>query len=144
MSHKTLAGAVQSKFWGHTQCIFVGPFSETHFLKISKGGFCSEHEHKNKWNRFFLISGKLKVTIYRPDGYDETILEAGQFTDVPPSNFHKFEALEDCECLEIYWVDNLEVGDINRRSVGGKKGYSDDLFRHCGIYFDPLSHEQTK
>lgn len=119
MSHKTLAGAIQSKFWGQTQCIFVGSFSETHFLRIKKGGFCSEHRHLNKWNRFFLISGKLRVIIYRPDGQDETILESGHFTDVPPGNFHKFEAIENCECLEIYWVDNLDVTDIDRRTVGG-------------------------
>ena len=53
MSHKTLCGAIQSKFWGNTQCIFVGPISETHFLNINKGGYCSNHCHKYKWNRFF-------------------------------------------------------------------------------------------
>lgn len=122
MSHKTLCGAVQNKFWGQTQCLFVGPLSETHYLKINRGGFCSEHEHKHKWNRFFLLSGSLKVIIYRPSGQDETILKPGQFTDVPPGDFHKFEALDDCECLEIYWIDNLDVADINRRSVGGQSG----------------------
>lgn len=119
MSHKTLCGAVQSKFWGHTQCIFIGPISETHYLNINEGGFCSEHCHLHKWNRFFLIKGSLKIIIYRDGGQDETILKPGNFTDVPPGDFHKFEALEDCECLEIYWVDQLETDDIKRRSVGG-------------------------
>jgi len=115
----SLCGAIQSKFWGTTQCIYVGPLSETHYLKINNGGFCSEHEHEHKWNRFFLISGSLKVIIYRDDGEDVTILGPGQFTDVPPGVFHKFEALDACECLEVYWVDQLQSGDIQRRTVGG-------------------------
>ncbi len=119
MSHKTLCGAVQSKLWGHTQCIFVGPFSEHHYLKINKGGYCSEHYHQHKWNRFFLISGSLKVIIYKENGQDETVLQPGNFTDVPPGEYHKFEALEDCECLEIYWTDDLQPDDISRRSTGG-------------------------
>ena len=119
MSHKTLCGAVQSKFWGETQCIFVGPTSEVHYLSIKKGGYCSEHKHNHKWNRFFVISGSLKVIIFRPNGQDVTVVRAGQFTDVPPGSFHKFEAEEDCTCLEIYWVDNIDVNDIDRRTIGG-------------------------
>ena len=119
MSKNILCGAVQSKFWGQTQSVYEGPLSEVHFLKINAGGYCSEHEHTAKWNRFVLIRGTLKVIIYREDGQDETILSAGQFTDVPPGTYHKFEALEDCECLEIYWVDGLDPCDIKRRSVGG-------------------------
>lgn len=119
MSHKTLCGAIQSKFWGHTQCIFIGPISETHYLHINSGGYCSEHRHLHKWNRFFIIKGSLKIIIYRDGGKDETILGPGQFTDVPPGDFHKFEALEDCECLEIYWIDQLETDDIERRTIGG-------------------------
>lgn len=125
MSHKTLCGAVQSKFWGQTQCIFVGPISEAHYLNINEGGYCSKHCHNYKWNRFFLTKGRLKVIIYRDDGEDETILAAGQFTDVPPGVYHKFEALEDCECLEIYWIDNLDPSDIERKSFGGQKQNSD-------------------
>ena len=121
MNTQILSGAVQSKFWGKTQSIFAGPFSETHFLKINKGGYCSEHKHKNKWNRFFLISGKLKITIFRESGYDVTVLLPGEFTDVPPGVFHNFEAEEDSMCMEIYWIDSIETNDIERRSVGGIK-----------------------
>lgn len=116
-----LAGAIQSKFWGETQSIFVGPHSETHFLKIREGGYCSEHKHKKKWNRFFLISGRLKVIIFRENGEDVTILTHGQFTDVPPGCFHKFEAVEDSQCLEIYWIDSINTCDIERRTEGGIK-----------------------
>jgi mannose-6-phosphate isomerase-like protein (cupin superfamily) len=119
--HKTLCGAVQSKFWGQTQGIFVGRISEVHYLEVNKGGYCSKHRHRDKWNRFFLIDGVLQVTIYRKAGEDVTILKAGQFTDVAPSDLHRFECLEDCKCIEIYWVDEitLNVNDIEREDVGG-------------------------
>ena len=119
MSHKTLCGAVQSKFWGKTQCIFVGPFSEMHFAQSISKGFCSEHRHHNKWNRFFVIKGELKVTIFKKDGNDETIIADGQFTDVPPGDWHTFECIKDCQFIEVYWVDILSAEDIDRRSSGG-------------------------
>ena len=121
MSHKTLVGAIQSKIWGTTQCMYVCEKSETHYLKINAGSFCSRHKHLMKWNRFCLLHGKLKVIIYRPNSEDTTILEAGQFTDVPPGDFHRFEAIEDSECLEIYWVDDLDMFDIERSDSGGIK-----------------------
>lgn len=127
MSHSGLCGAIQSKFWGTTQCIYSGPYSEDHFLIINSGGYCSKHCHEHKWNRFFLISGRLKVIIYREDGKeDSTILEPGHFTDVPPGAYHKFEALEECYCLEVYWVDNIDIHDIERVSTGGLNVPSND------------------
>jgi len=122
MSHKTLCGAIQSKFWGNTQCIFVGPISETHFLTIKKGGFCSKHRHRHKWNRFFLISGKLSIKIYRDEGEDVTELKEGQFTDVPPDVYHEFNCTEDALCLEIYWTNSLDPTDIQRENYGGMRG----------------------
>jgi hypothetical protein len=39
---------------------------------------------------------------------------------VPPGDFHRFEALEDTQALEIYWVD-LKENDIVREDHGGLK-----------------------
>ena len=112
--------AIQGKFWGKTQGIFCGPTSEVHYLEIDKGGYSSKHKHENKFNRFFLIEGSLKIIIYRTTGEDVTILSKGQFTDVPPETWHKFECLEDSKCLEVYWVDEIDPNDIERDGVGGK------------------------
>ena len=122
MSHKTLCGAVQAKFWGETQCIFSSEKSEVHYIRIKKGGFCSRHKHNHKWNRFFLISGRLRITIYKEQGEDITILEPGMYTDIPPGVFHRFEAIEDSLCNEVYWVDDIIISeDITRSDVGGLK-----------------------
>jgi quercetin dioxygenase-like cupin family protein len=90
-------------------------------IEINKGGFCSKHFHRSKFNSFFLESGKLKIKVWKNDYdlCDETILEPGDFTTVNPTEFHQFEALEDCVAFEIYWV-NLEADDIIRENVGGK------------------------
>lgn len=121
MGHKTLIGASQGKFWGSTRCFFVNDSCEVHCLEANEGGFCSRHCHKNKWNRFIVLSGRLKVIIFKDSGQDETILTTGMFSDVPPKVDHKFEALEDTVALEIYWIDGLDPGDIIRRDTGGMK-----------------------
>jgi len=39
-------------------------------------------------------------------------------SEVPPGFYHKFYALEDCECIEVYQVQ-LQDSDIERRDKGG-------------------------
>lgn len=113
-----ITGPVQ-KIWGETTQFFLNATSEGQFMRIKKGWFCSEHIHERKWNRFFLIDGKLKVTIFEKSGPVHHILEPGQSIDIEPGCFHKFEALENCLCVEMYWTDILEPGDIVRRTTGG-------------------------
>ena len=49
---------------------------------------------------------------------DETVISDGEITIVKPGAYHRFEALEDTICYEIYWVD-LDHSDIVRMDVGG-------------------------
>jgi len=122
MSHKTLCGATQGKFWGKTSCFYVSETSEVHYIDAIKGGYCSRHHHEKKWNRFVVLEGKLKVVLYKDGGEDETILTDGMFSDVPPMVDHRFEVLEDTKALEVYWVDSLDPTDIVRKDTGGKNG----------------------
>ena len=49
-------------------------------------------------------------------------IEGGCHTDVPPGTEHSFEAVTDCEIIEIYWV-TLDANDIDRGdSMGGIHG----------------------
>lgn len=90
-------------------------------LEINKGGFCSEHIHKLKYNLFYVISGRLKITIWRENNVkDITTLTAGQVSAVSPGFYHKFEGLEKTECIEIYQVLLIE-SDIERRTQGGPR-----------------------
>jgi mannose-6-phosphate isomerase-like protein (cupin superfamily) len=119
--HSTSAGVVQGKVWGVTKCLFSNGGSEFHEIKAVKGGYCSKHKHVNKHNRFYVQSGRLEITTWTSTGEDKVIIGPGEFTDVPPGVFHRFEALEDSICLEIYWIDCINGSDIVREDVGGTR-----------------------
>lgn len=110
----------QGKAWGETEEIFVNEVVSVNYLRIRKGGYCSEHRHAKKINIFFVVSGRLQIDIWRErvGMVDSTIIGSGERTEVPPGVWHRFEAIEDTECLEIYFV-NLSADDIERRTQGG-------------------------
>jgi len=114
----------ESKIWGETRCLFSDNNVEVHRIKANKFGYCSIHKHSNKYNIFFVETGKLKVTIFRDDAgqkiEDITILGPEEMTVVGPGLLHQFEALEDTVALEIYYV-KLNENDIIRESLGGIK-----------------------
>ena len=107
------------KVWGVTELIDSNNYFEFHRIEIKKGGVCSKHLHKHKWNGFFVESGKLLIRCWKNDYdlVDETILEKNEYTKVPPGEKHQFEALEETICFEIYWA-NFDHNDIERDSVG--------------------------
>ena len=107
------------KIWGQTELIHANGVLEFHRIEFKKGFKCSEHEHKFKWNGFFVESGKLLIRAWKNDYdlTDETILEAGDFTQIKPGEFHQFEALEDSVAFELYWAE-FDHNDIERESTG--------------------------
>lgn len=107
------------KIWGETEEIYRNSQVSVNFLKIKKGGYCSIHSHKYKSNAFFVLSGKLQITIWI-DGEmkDETVLREGEGTDIKPGVFHQFKALTDVTCIETYEA-RLREPDIERKSQGG-------------------------
>ena len=46
------------KIWGQTELIAANGALEFHRIEYKAGYKCSEHEHKFKWNGFFVESGK--------------------------------------------------------------------------------------
>lgn len=121
-------GAKEGKLWGTTQLVFGYNNVDAHVISIVKGGYCSKHEHYHKWNRFLVLSGRLLVRVFRADGgADETIIGVGEVSDVPPGVLHLFEALEDTQAVEFYWVE-LSSQDIDRHGTqGGVKEQQDGL-----------------
>jgi len=115
---------VQGKVWGASYPLFNKNNVEISAISIKKGGFCSKHLHTTKYNMFVVNKGKLKVTIWKDYGSevleDVSFLFPGMETTVSPGDYHMFEALEDTEALEIYWVE-LDANDIKRVNHGGMK-----------------------
>jgi len=108
------------KVWGATELIHANGVLEFHRIEYRAGYKCSEHWHKTKWNGFFVESGRMLVRVWQDDQdglVDETILEAGDFTQVKPGKVHQFEGLEDGVAFELYWAE-FDHNDIERRTIG--------------------------
>ncbi len=116
--NNTVCGTKQSKLWGWTQCLYKGTTSETHRLYIDPdlSGKSSKHKHNNKWNRFFITSGSLKVKVWTEIKEQKYVLQEGQYIDIAPGTYHQFliNDSEECQCLEIYWTDQIDSEDIDR------------------------------
>jgi len=110
---------IAGKIWGQTELIHKNGVLEFHRINYKAGYKCSEHEHKYKWNGFFVESGKMLVRVWQDDQglVDETVLNAGDFTQVKPGKVHQFEGLEDGVAFELYW-EELNNDDIVRRTSG--------------------------
>lgn len=109
---------MQGKIWGKTAEVLTQNNFSVHHLEIKKGGYCSEHSHKRKTNLFYVIKGELKISVWRDNGIDHTILTDGQTMTIPINIIHRFKAMTDVQCLEIYESTPVEE-DIERQSQGG-------------------------
>ena len=107
------------KIWGSTELLHANGVLEFHRIEYKKGGTCSKHLHKHKWNGFYVesICHKWQTIAHIYDLGDETILNAGDFTRVKPGVYHSFEGLEDGVAFELYWAE-FSHDDIERQTVG--------------------------
>lgn len=111
------------KYWGTTREIFFQNNVEMHYMEIDPGGYCSEHFHSMKFNRFLILEGELTILSWKSgdkEPPDVVVLEARDECTIKPAIYHKFHNKSDkvCKALEIYWTE-LSPKDITRRSIGG-------------------------
>lgn len=108
------------KVWGNTKNIFCKNNVEVHRIEAQKGGYSSKHKHNYKYNAFFVERGRLKITVWKNDYdlVDETIISDQEMSTVRPTEYHKFEAIEDTVAYEIYWTE-IDEEDIVRQNCGG-------------------------
>lgn len=111
------------KVWGQTELIHKNGFLEFHRIEFKAGAQCSEHQHRFKWNGFFVETGKMLVRVWQDNDQhgliDETLLSAGEWTVVKPGLYHQFVGVEDGVAFELYWAE-FNHEDIVRRTVGTK------------------------
>jgi len=113
-------GIKAGKIWGTTELVFSNSVLEYHRLEFNKGFSCSEHIHEFKCNGFFVESGVMLIRTWNTNGsVDETILRAGDSTEVLPNIFHQFVGIETGVAFELYWAPFVH-DDIVRRTVGVK------------------------
>ena len=114
-------GIKAGKIWGNTELVHANGVLEFHRIEFKAGYKCSEHEHQFKWNGFYVESGEMLIRVWQ-DGaqeglVDETILKAGDFTQVKPGKIHQFEGLKDGVAFELYWAE-FDHNDIERKTQG--------------------------
>lgn len=116
-------GIRAGKIWGQTELVHANGVLEFHRIEFKKGFKCSEHLHEYKWNGFFCESGEILIRVWQDgdqDGLvDETILRAGEFTQVKPGKIHQFEGISSGVAFELYWAE-FNHDDIVRRTIGQK------------------------
>lgn len=110
------------KVWGTTERVLVTPFCEVHYITAKAGSRCSMHKHEHKTNCFYVLKGHLRIVVEKNDYdlVDVTDLMPHERMEVPPNEFHRFEAVTDVEALEIYYPTPIS-GDIVRRDHGEAK-----------------------
>lgn len=108
------------KVWGETTTLLKTPFVEVHRLFIRPNSTCSLHKHERKWNAFYVTDGTLFIEAHKLNYnlVDVTELRTGDFTTLPPGEFHRFYTrIAAVECLEIYYPEPLSE-DIIRETIG--------------------------
>jgi len=110
--------SVIRKVWGNCHKISRLDNTEIDLLYLEKNSACSVHHHKEKINRFILISGR--VTINSDLG--AYTLQLNEPFDVDPNIKHQFVAFEDSVMIEIAYVKDGKIDnkDIVRDVQGGK------------------------
>ncbi len=106
------------KVWGQRRRILLTDTIEADLLYLTKDCFCSTHNHKNKINKFIVISGKIRIDTE----YGKALLFAKQSWVVEPPLVHRFYALENSVMIELAYVNDgkIDSNDINRISQGGR------------------------
>lgn len=113
---------IAGKVWGTTELVEANGALEFHRIEMKKGGVCSKHLHRYKWNGFYVESGVMLIRTWQRDYdlVDETIVEAGEYHKVKPGLYHQFECIESGVAFELYWAE-FNHNDIERENVGFKK-----------------------
>jgi len=106
------------KIWGKRQRLLKTTQAEVDLLYLEKNTGCSIHTHKEKINRFILLSGAVTI---RTNLGDEALQYNMPF-DVEPELVHQFVVVEDSVMIELAFVKEgtIDENDITRIKQGGK------------------------
>lgn len=113
---------IEGKLWGTTRTLQANAVFSLHAAEVKAGFRCSRHLHRHKHNGFLVVSGQLSVRVWPeggPAGGDVTALGPGDWTDVPPGVWHRFECQADTLLIEAYWPAGVDGADIVRADIGG-------------------------
>jgi mannose-6-phosphate isomerase-like protein (cupin superfamily) len=110
----------EAKVWGERWLIRKDSTHAVSFLKLKARTRCSWHKHREKYNLFVVLWGKVGIRCEQIDGsVSETILTHGDSFTTKPGQAHEFVAYESSGMIEEMYVEYSEE-DIQRTDQGGK------------------------
>jgi mannose-6-phosphate isomerase-like protein (cupin superfamily) len=102
------------KPWGHEDIWARTDRYAGKILFVREGKRLSLQYHREKEETIYVIRGRLRVTLERDNGEIVVFdLEPGQSCHILPGRQHRFEAVEECEIVE---VSTPELDDVVRIS----------------------------
>ena len=90
-------------------------------LEVHEGGTCSLHFHINKAETFYVLKGRIALSLFYDLHEEEVTLNEGDAIDIPPFLAHSFRGLEESTILEISTFDDpndsvrIAPGDSQRK-----------------------------
>jgi dTDP-4-dehydrorhamnose 3,5-epimerase-like enzyme len=119
---------MESKVWGKKDTIFRENNVAVDILYLKKNTFCSWHYHNTKYNKFVVLSGKIRIEFKDSKmtgdyGIELDKISGFDYAIVNPEKEHRFVVLEDSVVIEIMYTDKdkpLYDDDIVRSKQGGK------------------------
>ena len=98
--------------WGHEDIWARPGRSAGKILSIRKGHRLSLQLHERKDESIYVLRGVLRLTLENEAGQLEIAeLAAGEHRHIAPGRQHRFEAVEDCDLVE---VSSPELDDVVR------------------------------
>ena len=109
------------KPWGTVTPLLEDPTLVIHHLDV-RSGYSSLHAHSWQWNRFYVRSGRIRVSISARTGWAYSELGPGSTIDIPPRTLHRFVVLQPGVVWEVYWPErnaSANPSDIVRVDENG-------------------------
>lgn len=125
-----MSGLVIQKDWGWSEMLHESGVHQASRIDVREGGFCSVHLHRQKWNGFTVVRGRMLIEVWRPGEMGHPIpdtavlLSPGDYYSVAPGVLHRFVCDVATCAIETYWPgprvgDQVNEDDIVRFSSGG-------------------------
>ena len=110
----------EAKVWGERWLVRQDSTHAVSYLILRQGYECSWHSHREKYNLFVVLSGKIGIVTQQLDGNNSVVtLGHGESFTVKPGEKHKFVIYESAKVIEEMYVEYRE-GDIEREDKGGR------------------------
>jgi len=92
---------IHKKGWGYENWLVNCPLYCGKILHFNKGKQCSLHYHKIKDETFYILKGKIALSIMEGSHLVQKTLKEGDTFHVMPRMIHSMKGLTDADMIEI-------------------------------------------